>query len=78
MLTHMKSVVRHIEIKWSIIGYNNYGFGVDKKLYNLKTGRELKQSMNCCSIGYWFGKKFLTLKSIKPLLYRKKKIFCPF
>ena len=74
----MVSIIKHIEINWFIKGYDNYGFGTDKKLYNLKTNRELKQSMNCRSIGYWFGKKFLTLKSIKPLLYKKNEIYCPF
>jgi len=74
----MKSITKHIEIKWSIKGFDAYGFGTDKKLYNLKTGRELKQSMNCCSIGYWFNKKFITLKKLKPLLYKEKQNFCPF
>jgi len=74
----MISVTKDIEIKWFITGYESYGFGIDKKLYNLKTNRELKQSMNCRSIGYWFGKKFLTLKAIKPLLHKKVKTYCPF
>jgi len=74
----MESIERHIEIKWHITGYEMYGFGKDKHLYNLRTGRQLKQSINCCSIGYWFGKKFLTLKTIKELIYKKKENICPF
>jgi len=74
----MKSITKTIEIKWNIVWYDNYGFGIDKNLYNLKTNRKLKQSYNKGSIGYWFGKKFISLKSIKPLLYKKKDLFCPF
>ena len=47
------------------IGYDNYGFGTDKCLYNLKTNRKLKQSYNSGSIGYWFGKKFYSLRNLK-------------
>jgi len=74
----MISLTKHIEIKWFIDGYESYGFGTDKKLYNLRTNRELKQCLNNGSIGYWFGKKFMVLKSIKPLLYKENNIFCPF
>lgn len=74
----MESISKTIEIKWHINGYETYCFGVDKILYNLKTNRELKQCLNNGSIGYWFGKKFMTLKSIKPLLYKKKENICPF
>jgi len=34
-----KSITYTIEIKWLIKGYNSYGFGSDKNLYNLKTKR---------------------------------------
>ena len=33
----MKSVTYTIKIKLIIIGYNDYGFGTDKWLYNLNT-----------------------------------------
>lgn len=32
-------IYKPIEIKWMIMGYPNYGFGTDKSLYSLKTGR---------------------------------------
>ncbi len=67
------TIDRHIEIVWRIKDIPHYGFGSDKKLYNLKTCRELKQCMNCQSIGYWFGKKFMTLTALRKLLYRSKK-----
>ena len=74
----MESITYTIEIKWHIKGYECYGFGTDKNLYNLKTGRKLKQSYNSGSIGYWFGKRFLTLYSIKKLLFKPKYTYLPF
>lgn len=77
-LKNMKSVTYTIEIEWMVVGYNNYGFGSDKCLYNLKTNRKLKQSYNSGSIGYWFGKKFHSLHKLKPMLRKPIKEFCPF
>jgi len=74
----MTSITYTIEIKWEIKGFESYGFGTDKNLYNLKTGRRLQQSYNSGSIGYWFGKKFKTLTSLKKLLYKPMRIKLPF
>ena len=74
----MESINYTIEIKWRIKGYDHYGFGEDDALYNLRTNRKLKQSLNGGSIGYWFGKKFKTLRSLRPLLYKPIKVYCPF
>jgi hypothetical protein len=74
----MKSITYTIEIKWIIIGYDNYGFGSDKILYNLKTNRRLKQSYNSGSIGYWFGKRFIPLSKLRNLLKKPTIEFCPF
>lgn len=71
-------IYKSIEIKWMITGYSNYGFGTDKSLYNLKTGRKLNQSYNNGSIGYWFNRKFISLKSLKHLIYKPKKQIVPF
>ena len=78
MLIIMITITKHIEIKWLISGINGYGFGSDKQLYNLNTGRRIKQTMNCSSIGFWFGKKFITASKIKTLLYKPAKEFMPF
>ena len=67
-----------IKITWLISGYDNYGFASDKSLYNVKTGRKLKQAYNNRCIGYWFGRKFISLKQLKPLLYKPTKQITPF
>lgn len=74
MSMYSLSITKHIEIKWLIYGVDNYGFGHDNKLYNLKTGRILKQTINCYSYGYWIGKKFYTLSKLKYLLIKPKYI----
>lgn len=74
----MDTITLTIRIKWRIRGYEHYGFGSDKSLYNLRTKRKLKQSYNSGSIGYWFGKKFITLSSLKKLIYKPSKEKLPF
>jgi hypothetical protein len=68
----------NIEIRWVILGYSNYGFGENKKLYNLKTNREIKLTLNGYSKGYWLNNKFLTLNKLKNLLIKIPKEDCPF
>jgi len=74
----MKSVIYTIGIVWEIRGFGGFGFGSNKRLYNLKTGRERKQSINNGTIGYWFGKKFVSIKRLRLLLYKPKQKLCPF
>ena len=74
----MQSITKHIEIVWLINGIDGYGFGSDKQLYNLKTERKIKQTINCCSVGFWIGKKFITASKTKELLYKPRKEYCPF
>ena len=67
-----------IEIEYLIHDYPQYGLGSDKILYNLRTGRIKKQSLNGGSVGYWLGRKFITQYSFKPRLYKPQKEILPF
>jgi len=67
-----------IEIIWNIKGINDYGFGRDKNLYNLKTNRKIKQCLNNSCIGYWITGKFYSLTKLKSLIYKPTKEYCPF
>lgn len=71
-------VSQQIKIKWYIEGFETYAFGEDKKLYNLLRGKEIKQKVNGGSVGWWLGRKFLTYKSMKPLLTIPKYFDVPF
>jgi hypothetical protein len=72
------TITIEINIKFEIINIPHYGFGNDNNCYNLKSGRKIKQCYNNGSIGYWFGRKFYSLKAIRPLLYKPSKFKCPF
>jgi len=44
-----------IHYKWSKCG----------KLFNMKTGKQIKKTLNGGSIGYWIASKFYTLNTLK-------------
>lgn len=67
-----------VKIIWRIKGIDNFGFGNDKVLYNLKRGTPKKQCYNNGSIGYWINRKFYSLSYLKPLLYKKINEQIPF
>lgn len=62
-----------VELTYCIKGFpKHYVFGKDKNLYNFITGRKIKQCYKNGMIGYWIGKKFISIKKIKEenLLYK--------
>jgi hypothetical protein len=74
------SITKNIQIVWIIKNNISYGFGKDKNLYNLKTGRKIKQTLNNRSVGYWIGKKFYSVSFLKQndMLVRPKFFDVPF
>jgi hypothetical protein len=65
-------------LKWQIKGNEKYKWTTCKKLFNVQTGRQIKKTMNCRSIGYWIGKKFITLTNLKNKLEVIPKTKTPF
>jgi hypothetical protein len=65
-------------LKWGIIGYENYAITSCGKLVNLKTMKILKRTLNSSSKGFWFGKKFETLETLRSKLVKFEKEYCPF
>jgi hypothetical protein len=72
------TIIKSLKQTYHIQGYEGYSFCDNKKLYNLKTGREIKQTINGGSYGYWIKGKYFTLKKLKPLLKRPENFECPF
>lgn len=72
------TITKVIELRWKIIGHDGYYFGLDKRLYNAKRGKEIKKTLNGRSIGYWIGRKFYSINKIKPLLARPDNFNLPF
>lgn len=65
-------------LKWQFKNYPHYKITDDRKVLNTKTNRFLKRSVNCCSVGYWFGKKFIPLSKINQEVELIKTIKYPF
>ena len=51
------------DLKWQIKGNEKYKWTSCKKLFNTQTGRQIKKTMNCRSVGYWIGKQFNPLST---------------
>lgn len=75
----MISVTYTIEIRHLIRGFDCYGFGTDKRMYNIRTGRIIRQCYNSGSIGYWMSGKFVPIKAVKKIAYKATTSnTCPF
>ncbi len=74
MITITKSIV----FKWKLDFNSDYQLTTDGKLYNIKTMREIKKTVNGYSVGYWIGKKFYTLITIRKHLIKINRQYCPF
>jgi len=74
----MYSIINHYAIEWIIVGYAQYRVTSCGKVINIRTGRILKRTINNRSVGYWIGKKFYSLKSLRVKLQRISKETFPF
>lgn len=69
---------KEIDILYHIKGYANYGFGKDKQLYNLKTGRKIKKVLKGYTRGFNLKGKFVSQNQIKKILTKLETIKFPF
>ena len=78
--TSMRSISIHkvVEIAYEIEGVSGYAFGKDKALYNTRTGRRLKHTINGGSAGWWLAGRFMSHNAIRPLLRKPDTRYCPF
>jgi putative salt-induced outer membrane protein YdiY len=64
---------RIVRKKWMIVGYDNYCFAENKKLYNRTTGFEVRQVLKGgYTRGYNLVGIFFSLKKLRPLLRIEK------
>ena len=52
-------------LKWQYKPLPYYQWSKCGKLFNTRTGRELKKVYNAGSVGYWIKGKFVTLSNLK-------------
>lgn len=69
---------KEINILYQIKGYEDYDFGSDKNLYNLKTGKKIKKVLKGYTRGFNLKGKFVSQNQIKTLLTKLETIKCPF
>jgi hypothetical protein len=74
----MTTITESIVFKWKLDFANHYKWTTKAKLYNCKTMREIKKTVNGYSVGYWINKKFWTLKVLQKHLIKIEKENCPF
>ena len=61
----MQTISVTYDLKWQIKGNEKYKWTSCKKLFNTQTGRQIKKTMNCRSVGYWIEKQFITLDNLR-------------
>lgn len=57
-----------IKAKWLIDGQPDFFIAEDKKMYRLKTQREIKLTLNGYTKGYYLNRKFFSLHQLRPLI----------
>lgn len=57
-----------IKAKWLIDGQPDFFIAEDKKMYRLKTQREIKLTLNGYTKGYYLNRKFFSLRQLRPLI----------
>lgn len=59
---------KNIKAKWLIEGQPDFFIAEDKKMYRLKTQREIKLTLNGYTKGYYLNRKFFSLHQLRPLI----------
>jgi len=74
----MNTFSKTYTLKYELDFAPNYKWTDCKKCFNIKTGRQIKQTYVSGSIGYCINGKFNSLNSLRNHLVKIKKEDCPF
>jgi len=74
----MTTITKSITFKWKLSFNDSYRWTQEGELYNARTMRKIKKTVNGYSIGYWISGKFYTLKNLKKSIVKIETEFCPF
>ena len=69
---------RDIDLVWMLDFADNYQFDRKGNCYNLKSGRQLKQTVIGYTLGYCIKGKFYSLTRLRKSLVKIEKQDCPF
>lgn len=74
----MAVFTRHINLLWKLDFAPNYQFDSSGKCFNLKSGKEIKQTVIGYTTGYCIKGKFHSLTKLRKSLVKIDKNDCPF
>lgn len=61
----MQTISKVYRLKWQLKIDNKYQWSECGKLFNIKTGKEIKKTIKGSKIGYWINKDFCKLADIR-------------
>jgi hypothetical protein len=76
--TTMQTISINYALKWQCKFANHYKWSKCGKLFNMKTAKQIKKTLNGGSIGYWIDGKFYTVNTLRHQVVLIPKEFCPF
>jgi hypothetical protein len=74
----MTSISVNYALKWQCKFAPQYKWSKCKKLFNTRTGRQIRKVLNGGSIGYWIAGDFYTIDKLRDSLELIPKQHCPF
>lgn len=74
----MAVFTKKIDLLWQLNFAPNYQFDKIGNCYNVKSGRQIKQTVVGYTIGYCINSKFYSLTRLRQSLVKIQKSDCPF
>jgi hypothetical protein len=68
----MDRISVNYDLKWRHKMHNHYQWSTCGKLFNTKSGRKIKKTVNGRSVGYWIKGNFITLNNLRSQLELKR------
>lgn len=74
----MQTISVNYSLKWQLKNLSHYKISACGRMFNCKTGKLLKRTVNGSSIGYWISREFITLKELRTQIELIPKQISPF
>ena len=74
----MNTISINYQLKWQLKSTTHYKWSTCGQLFNCRTKKIIKKTINNGSIGYWINHKFYTLDKLRFNIELIPKQICPF
>lgn len=74
----MSVITRKYNLVWQLDFAQNYQFDKNGNCFNLKSGKQIKQTVVGYTVGYCINGKFYSLNKLRQSLVKIQKEDCPF